>query len=356
MRGEVSERGGYVMPTSGRSDLVPLHLNENLFDVEGSLPVLSTDRRILSRYPQGGSRPLVLALAEHYGLPPEAVFVNAGACAVLNAVFSLCANAGAVAVMPCPTWSYYHDVLGGLGVRCVDVPQRLEPGGYEYDVDAVADQAVRVGATMVVLTSPNNPTGNRVGYEQVRELAKRCQASLVILDEAYFGFADPDPMPIATLVADCPNVVVVRTFSKALGLAFLRVGFAFAGVGAQVLLRRLPVPFGLAGYAQELAIARLADRSYLEAVQGACSEARGALRDGLSDLPGFSVYASDANFVLVRTPPGCARAIRDLLVEHGFLVKLGDGVEMPDHVRITLADAHIIKRVAALICQAQLAL
>ncbi len=294
------------------------------------------------------------ALAEHYGLRPEAVFVNAGACAVLNAVFSLCANAGATAVMPSPTWSYYLDVLGGLGVRCVDVPQRLEPGGFVYDVAAIGERTAKLGASMVVLTSPNNPTGNRVDYGDVRELAGRCPGSLVILDEAYFGFAAPDPLSVAALVDERPNVVVVRTFSKALGLAFLRVGFALAGVGAQVLLRRLPVPFGLAGYAQELAIARLADRGYLEAVRRACQKARDVLSVGLGELPGFFIHASDANFVLVRTPPGRARVLRDLLAEHGYLVKLGDGASMPDHLRITLAEAPVMQRVVGLIRQAQL--
>ncbi|MFH1467388.1 MAG: aminotransferase class I/II-fold pyridoxal phosphate-dependent enzyme [Pseudomonadota bacterium] len=353
LRGEIQERGGYVMPTSGRSELIPLHLNENLFEVEGALPPLPTDRPTLSRYPVGGSRPLVQALADHYGLEPAAIFVNAGACGVLNVVFSLCANAGAVAVMPSPTWSYYHDVLGGLGVRRVDVPQRLGPDGYAYDVDAIAERAVGCGATLVVLTSPNNPTGNRVGYAEVRALAQRCAGSLIVLDEAYFGFAPPDPMPVATLVGDCPNVVVVRTFSKALGLAFLRVGFALAGEQARILLRRLPVPFGLAGYAQELAIARLRDRAYLAAVRQACQRARETLHAGLHDLPGFFVHPSAANFVLVRTPPGRARAIRDHLADHGFLVKLGDSAEMPDHLRITLADVPIMDRVASLVCQFQ---
>jgi histidinol-phosphate aminotransferase len=341
------------MPTSGRSGLIPLHLNENLFEVEGALPSLPTDRQTLSRYPVGGSRPLVQALAAHYGLEPAAIFVNAGACAVLNAVFSLCANAGAVAVMPSPTWSYYHEVLGGLGVRRVDVPQRLGSEGYEYDVDAITECAVRDGATLVVLTSPNNPTGNRVGYAEVRALAQRCSGSLIVLDEAYFGFASPDPIPVAELVDACPNVVVVRTFSKALGMAFLRVGFALAGEGARILLRRLPVPFGLAGYAQQLAIARLADGVYLTSMRQACQLARETLSAGLGDLPGFFVYPSAANFTLVRTPPGRARAIRDHLADHGFLVKLGDAAEMPDHLRITLADAPIMGRVASLVRQFQ---
>ena len=349
LRGEVCEHCGYVMPSNPRSELVPLHLNENLFEVEGALPVFPADRETLSRYPLGGSRPLIQALADHFGLEPEAVFVNAGACAVLNAVFSMCANVGAVAVLPSPTWSYYHEVLGGLGVMRVEVPQRLGADGYRYDVAAIAECAASEGATMVVLTSPNNPTGNRVGYDEVRALAQRCPGSLVILDEAYFGFAPPDPMRVAELVSACPNVVVVRTFSKALGLACLRVGFALAGIGARVLLRRLPVPFGLAGYAQEFAIARLADHGYHAAVQQAWRLARDTICEGLSELDGFFVYPSDANFVLVRTPPGRARAIRDHLAERGFLVKLGDCAEMPDHLRITLAEAPIMERVLALV-------
>jgi histidinol-phosphate aminotransferase len=351
LSGRTVESHTYKMPTNGRTDLVPLHLNENLFEVEGELPAVLLDRQTLSRYPTGGSCSLVNALAEHEGVEPEAVFVNAGACAILNSIFSLCTNAGAVAVLPSPTWSYYDEILSGLDVRLVHVPQLLLPGGYRYDIGAIALQAARVGATMVVLTSPNNPTGNRVGYHQVRDLALQQPGSLVILDEAYFGFAPPDPMPVASLIADCPNVIVVRSFSKALGMAYLRVGYALAGEGAQVLLRRLPVPFGVSGYAQELAIARLGDRAYLAAVRRACQAARQVLATRLGDLPGFLVYDSDANFVLLRTPPGRASIVRDHLMERGYLVKLSDEAEMSDHLRITLADATVMERVATLIIE-----
>jgi histidinol-phosphate aminotransferase len=346
LEGNCLEEHGYVSPSSGSVGMFPLHLNENLFEVEGALPPPSLGHRALSRYPAGGSRPLVQALAAHYGVPPAAVFINAGACAVLNSVFSLCTNAGASAILPSPTWSYYHDVLGGLGVHCVEIPQRREPGRYRYDAGAIAAQAARIGATLVVLTSPNNPTGNRVDYREVQAMARRCAGSLVVLDEAYFGFTDPDPVPVAALIEGCPNLVVVRSFSKALGLAGLRVGFALAGVGARRLLGRLPVPFGLAGIAQELAIARLSDASYLAAVRGACQAARAVLTARLAVLPGFEVFASDANFVLVRTPPGRAGPIRDHLAGHGFLVKLGDAEKMPDHLRITLAEAPVMERVA----------
>lgn len=351
LAGNTSEESGYRMPSNPRADLVQLHLNENLFEIKGDLPQIVIDEKVISRYPVEGCTPLVRALAEKCNVEHKAVSANGGASAVLNAIFSLFANSDAVAILPSPTWAYYHQLLDGLGVQCINVRQNVDDRSFCYDVDALASQSANVGASLIILTSPNNPTGNKISYAEVKEIALACPGSLIVLDEAYHGFSAPDPMPVGALIESCPNIVVVRSFSKALGMAGLRVGFALAGTGAQQLLRRLPVPFGLAGYAQELAIARIQDEGYQIAVRNACSTCRELLYDRLAKIPHFRPYASSANFILVRTPPGQAKNIRDYLASKGYLVKVTEEFEQVDHLRITVAKRSVMERVSELLAE-----
>lgn len=342
----------YEMPRTD-DDVVPLHLNENLLGIAADLPAGLAPPSLadLARYPTEGDRPLQRAVAAAHGVDPEAVFVNTGASAILNQIFAAFANTGATALLPAPTWSYYHTVLASCAIRWHEVPLRQEARRFVYDRDAWLDAVRRRRPSLVAIISPNNPTGNRIGNAEIIDIAGASPDSLVMIDEAYHGLCAPDPVPLAAVLAAAPNVVFVRTFSKAYGLAGLRVGYAVAGRPGQALLGQLPVPFGIPAFAQQLAIARLADDAFLAAVRGACERSREALRRGLQAAPGFVVHDSDANFALVRTPTGRGRAVRDHLRRHGYLVKLLDG-ELTDHLRITMAAPPVMERVAELIAQA----
>lgn len=346
-----AENAEYTMPRNDYRGARMLHLNENLFEVPSRLGAAPRpiDPADLIRYPEGGDRALRRAIADQVCVPETAVFVNCGASALINQLFAVFANCGATALLPEPTWSYYHTVLQNLQIRRAAFPLRCLPDRFAYDRRAMIDAVRREAPDLVVITSPNNPTGNSIRYADVVEVARRAGRALVMVDEAYFGFTRPDPLTVGRVLTLAPNVVFVRTLSKAYGLAGLRVGFAIAGPLGQRLLSRLPVPFGIPAFAQEIAIDRLTDAAFLAGVRRAHAEALAALRDGLAAAEGFTVLDTDANFALVRTPPGRARAVRDHLEAHGYIVKVLSGGPCRDHLRITLATPAVMDEVARLI-------
>jgi histidinol-phosphate aminotransferase len=328
---------------------LPLHMNENLLGVQGALPDpgpwLSPEA--LAAYPDGGDRLLIQAISERYGVADGRIFVHCGASGLLNQVFSSFANAGARALLPDPGWSLYHTLADASGIHRRGVPLRREPAGFGYDLGEALDAAWAHRPDLVVLTSPNNPTGSALRYADVLSLAAACPDSLVVVDEAYHGFAPPDPISEAALLAAVPNVVLLRSFSKAWALAGLRLGFAMAGPLGSALLRRQPLPFGAPAYAQALAAARLRDRGWLPAQRRACAGALAALRGGLAGCGAVTALDSAANFALLRCPGGSAAGLQAALLERGLAVKLLRGGALEDHLRVTLAPPPVMRRVAA---------
>ncbi|MCB9706346.1 MAG: histidinol-phosphate aminotransferase family protein [Myxococcales bacterium] len=333
---------GYAMPACEPDGVARLHLNENL---------LADERPELARYPEGGDRRLLAALARRHGVPEEAVFVNLGASGIIHQLLGAFTNAGATALLPAPTWSFYHSVLAACRIRWREVELRVDDDAYAYDVGAWIAAIERDMPSLVALISPNNPTGNRIAGADVLALARTSPDTLIVVDEAYHGLADDDPLGAAELLAAADNVVLIRTFSKALGLAGIRVGYALSGRMGAALLRRTPVPFGLPAAAQEVALARLGDPERLAEIRERCRAGRDAFANELSGRTGFTVYRSDANFVLTRVPEGRGLALRDHLLGHGVQVKLMGG-RLRDHLRITVAEPALMRRIAGLLVDA----
>ncbi|MFO7562191.1 MAG: histidinol-phosphate transaminase [Enhygromyxa sp.] len=336
----------YQAPANQLGGRLHLHLNENLL-VSRPIPaaLLRVELEDLARYPGGGARELELAIAERFELASERVYLGLGASALLNQIFAAFANCGAEALLPSPTWSYYHTVMRACGIDWRELPMRHRARGFDYDADELIAALVRRAPDLLLLTSPNNPTGTRLGYAELLRIAHAAPESLVVIDEAYYGFAEDDAISPATLLAEAPNVILLRTFSKAFGLAGLRVGFALAGSLGAALLERQPVPFGVPAFAQRIAAHRLRDHEFLAEVRTVAQAARAALERGLAEQPGFTVYDSAANFVLVKVSHTSTTAARDHLRAHGYEVKRLD----EDFLRVTLARPEIMRELARIL-------
>ncbi|MGH8824614.1 MAG: pyridoxal phosphate-dependent aminotransferase [Jiangellaceae bacterium] len=269
--------------------------NENPYPpLPGVLEAVTEAAGVMNRYPDMFATGLVSAVAERFDVPASHVATGTGSVGVLQQVLQATAAEGDEVIYAWRSFEAYPIVVGISGATAVRVP--LDPSA-RHDLDAMAD-AITGRTGLILVCSPNNPTGPVVGRDEMTAFLDRVPDDIVVVvDEAYCEFVrDPAAADGVDLYRDRPNVCVLRTFSKAYGLAGLRVGFAIAHEPVADALRKTAVPFGVSGVAQRAAIESLRrEDALLERVESLVAE-RGRIRDGLL-AQGWSVPVTEANFV-----------------------------------------------------------
>ncbi|HZI96893.1 MAG TPA: histidinol-phosphate transaminase [Actinomycetales bacterium] len=278
--------------------------NENPYPpLPSVLSVVEGAAASMNRYPDMFATALTEAIADHLGVLPEQVATGTGSVGVLGQIVQATCADGDEVVYAWRSFEAYPIVVGISGARAVQVPLTADA---RHDLDAMAG-AVTPATRLVLVCTPNNPTGPAVRRAELEAFLDRVPPDvLVVVDEAYREFVrDPEVPDALDVWRSRPNVVVLRTFSKAYGLAGLRVGYAVAHEPVADALRKTSVPFGVSSLAQEAAVASLrAEAELLErvaALVGERTRVLGALRD-----QGWPVPDSEANFVWV--PAGGATA------------------------------------------------
>jgi len=284
------------------------------------------------RYPDGASFGLRRKLAARLGVGEEQLVFGAGADEILELLAKVLLGPGDECAFAWPSFAMYPIVVQGMGARSVRVPLDAE---FTHDLDAIA-RAVNERTKLVFVCNPNNPTGTSVGREAFDRFVAGLPAGVVLaIDEAYVDFARRADFPDALAwVARRPGTVVLRTFSKAYGLAGLRVGYGVADPELADYLQRARHPFNVSRLAEVAAEAALDDREYTERLRRINSEGIEFLTRELRAL-GFEVWPSDANFVLAKPRRGGVDTFQALLRE-GVIVRPLAGFGMPEHVRITV--------------------
>ncbi|MEX0658409.1 MAG: histidinol-phosphate transaminase [Egibacteraceae bacterium] len=268
----------------------------------------------MHRYPDRRAWALRLALAGRFGLPPEQVWAANGSNEVLAQLFQAYGGPGRRMLTFRPTYSMYPEIA-----------RTTATGHVEGDLDedfrltaAIATEAVtRFDPDLVVLASPNNPTGLSVPPAVVRAVHQAGRA-LVVVDEAYMEFADAASTASATsLIGDCERVVVVRTFSKAWRMAGVRLGYLLGPDWVVDDLRKVRLPYHLDVMTQEAGLVAVDLAAEVTAHIPTIVAERDRMRRALTDL-GVHVFASDANFLLLRTE---VDDLFDRLLARGVLVR-----------------------------------
>jgi len=302
--------------------------NENPFPpLPGVLDAAREAATDLNRYPDPAGTALVTALAGRYGVTPGQVVVGTGSSALLQQLALATCGPGDEVLFAWRSFESYPIVAGVAGARAVPVP--LDAAD-RHDLPAMA-RAVTDRTRLVLLCSPNNPTGTAIGAAELAAFLDRVPADvLVVLDEAYAEFVrDPAAARGPDLVGRYPNLAVLRTFSKAHGLAGLRVGYALAADPVADALRATGVPFGVNTVAQAAALASLAATEPLARRVEAIVAERGRVAAGLR-ARGLAPGHSEANFVWLRRPD--ALEIGAACARQGVLVRAYGS----DGVRITI--------------------
>jgi len=297
----------------------------------------------LSEYPPTDYRRLVEAAAARYGVGPDEVLVGAGADEILDVIGKALLPAGASAIVPAPTYAMYRVITEQRAARAVVVPRRPAADGWSLDVEAV--RAAAGSAAIVWLCSPNNPTGLAEPDGTIEGLLDglaadaadaRREVPIVVLDEAYAEFVGRSLVDLRTAH---PNLIVVRTASKAYALAGLRVGFGLATREVIARLNPYRPPGSVSTVSVTLVTEALLDPSILDANLERVVRERLRLSQALHDA-GWSVGESVTNFMLVDLgSPERAATMAEGLLQRGLVPRtFGSGHPLAGFMRLTVRD------------------
>ncbi|MDB5948507.1 MAG: histidinol-phosphate transaminase [Massilia sp.] len=317
------------------ASIVKLASNENPFGVpESSKQAMAAAVAELGRYPDANGFELKAALSKRYGVPADWITLGNGSNDILEIAAHAFVQGGQSVVYSQYSFTVYALATQGVGARAIVVPAKA----YGHDLDAMA-AAIEDDTRLVFIANPNNPTGTFIAPAEIEAFLKRVPPHvIVVLDEAYNEYLAPEQQfESSEWVRSYPNLLVSRTFSKAYGLAGLRVGFAIAQPAVTDLMNRIRQPFNVNSLAQAAAIAALGDKEFLE--QGAANNAAGYRQfvEAFEEL-GLEYVPSHGNFVLVRVgdDDGAGARINLALLKQGVIVRPVGNYGLPQWLRISI--------------------
>ncbi len=322
------------------SGLIKLNTNENPYPpapgVEKVLKEMSVEG--LRKYPDPTCSKLVDAIADHYDVPSDRVFVGVGSDDVLAMAFLTFFNGTDEILFPDITYSFY-DVWADL----FRIPYRQIPLNEDFSINP-DDYLAKNGG--VVIANPNAPTGVELGFDLVEKIISNNRDSVVIVDEAYVDFGGRSVLP---LIDKYDNLLVVRTYSKSRSLAGLRIGYAF---GQPKLIKYLSdAKFSFNSYTMnipslELGVAAAEDKAYFEEVVSKVVKTREWTKKELKAL-GFVFEDSKTNFIFAKHESVARDHIFSELRKRNILVRAFNGERIKDYLRISIGTDEEMKTVIA---------
>jgi histidinol-phosphate aminotransferase len=317
------------------ANIVKLASNENPFGVpESARQAMAQAAAELGRYPDANGFELKAALSKRYDVPADWITLGNGSNDILEIAAHAFVQKGQAVVYSQYSFAVYALAAQGVGARGIVVPAK----NYGHDLDAMA-AAIDADTKLVYIANPNNPTGTFIGAAEIEAFLNKVPANVVVvLDEAYNEYLEQkDQFESTQWVRKFPNLLVSRTFSKAYGLAGLRVGFAIAQPAVTDLMNRIRQPFNVNSLAQAAAIAALNDKAFLE--KGAENNRAGykQLTAAFEELK-LEYVPSYGNFVLVKVgeDDGAGARVNIALLKQGVIVRPVGAYGLPQWLRISI--------------------
>jgi len=316
----------------GLSNIVKLASNENPLGV--SLLAASAIQKELEKttlYPDGTGFVLKQALVKYLGVEMSTITLGNGSNDVLDLITRAYASPDSEVI-----YSQYAFAVYALSTQSVNAKAVVTPAkDWGHDLDAMFS-AITDKTSLIFIANPNNPTGTYLSASQVKQFLTRVPEHIVVvLDEAYCEYIDESDYPDGvSLLQEFPNLIVTRTFSKAWGLASLRVGYAISNPDIANILNRVRQPFNVNSFALAAAAAVLSDLQYLSKGRQLNDEGLVQVADGLTSL-GLSYIPSVGNFICFEVKEGGGEVYQALL-EQGVIVRPLANYGMPFHLRVSI--------------------
>lgn len=314
----------------GVRDVIKLASNENpLGPSKAALAAVAQSAKELTRYPDGNGYALKIALAEKVQLAPEQITLGNGSNDVLELIARAFAGAGDEIVYSEHAFAVYPIVTKAIGATGVTAAAK----DYGHDLAAILN-AITPRTKLVFIANPNNPTGTWIEPSEIKAFLEKVPENvLVVLDEAYVEYLEQQENTVAWL-QDFHHLIITRTFSKAYGLAGLRIGYALSHPEVADLLNRVRQPFNANSLAQAAAVAALGDENYLQQARETNTAGMKQLLDGFEKL-NLNYIPSKGNFITVNVHRNAAEVFDDLLYE-GVIVRPVANYGLPQHLRVSI--------------------
>jgi histidinol-phosphate aminotransferase len=286
-------------------------------------------------YTQGKKSDLSERLSREIGITEERVLLSYGSEDMLKQVVHCYLRRSEKILLPQQSWWYYKAVASEVFGTHIGYLLHEREDRFVYDVSQIIDLYDEHRPQIILIASPSNPTGNSMSPEDLSTLVKHCSGSVIVLDEAYYGFAGSTTGHLKQLLSHHDRLVVLRTFSKYYALAGLRIGYACIGEDLHQLMKFSERYLGYNRLTEKIALAAIDSAGYYERTAGQIREDNERYFQLFSGLRGFKPFRTDANFILVRYPPGRKGDLEAGLKDRGVIVRFLDEPGTRDCVRIT---------------------
>lgn len=320
------QRIGAYRVEGGQQADVKLNQNESPFDLPLWMKEAILDefkQEAWNRYPDILPFRGIKAYADFVGVSPESVMMSNGSNEMLYTIFLACLSKGGKVVIPEPSFSLYEKLALLLQAEIVSVPMHDDLG---FDVPEIIRRAKEDNAGFIVLSTPNNPTSKSLSFEEIQRIATEVDA-IVLVDEAYVEFSREESA--LGLLEEQPNLIVLRTMSKALALAGMRIGFAMTNPELMAEITKPKIPFTSSRLA-EITLTHVLDNYRLveEAVDYILEE-RERVSAALGAMSDIRVFESDANFIIIRVSD--SKKVFSRLAGEGILVRNVSGYPLMEN-------------------------
>ena len=302
-----------------KEDIIKLGSNENPWGPSPkAMKAIEDEIKSINRYPESQLKELVSEIAKYAGVKDSQVIIGGdGADEIIDVLAKTFIDEGDEFIVPLPSYMYYEYLLQQYGAKPVYAKWNLEKN--ELDVDSIFD-AITDRTKMMFLCSPNNPTGTLIDKEVLIDIASKNPEILIVIDEAYFEYSE---VTNRDLINEFDNIFIIRTMSKVLGLAGMRIGYGLACEEIIEYMHRIKPVFSLTRLSFVAALNTFKDTEYIEDSIKKGIESRQYLYDEVSKIDGLHVFPSKSNFMLidVRKTGFTASELALELMKNGIIVR-----------------------------------
>ena len=321
-----------VKKAYGLDNVVKLASNENPYGCASTVvEFLGSTSMPFEIYPDGYGTALRAKLAEKHSVDESSILFGNGSDEIISIISRALLDEGIHTIMPTPTFPQYVHNAKIEGAEITEIPLK---NGY-HDLNDFT-KAINERTAIIWVCNPNNPTGSLIPSDELERFLEQVPKNiLVVLDEAYFEYVtDPNHVDSITLLDRFPNILVLRTFSKAYGLASFRIGYAVGSSDIITELNKVRNPFNNSTLSVAVASKALEDDAFIEKCRK-LNEIERARYKKFAFEKEIHMYESETNFVLMEVPIDADEA-SEFLLKHGFIVRSGNALGTPGYVRITI--------------------
>jgi len=312
-------------------EVIKLASNENpIGSSPKAIKAIKMSLSNINRYPDGTGFYLKRKIAKHLSLEPANIVLGNGSDELIDVIIKTFVQQDENVVTSDITFLEYEIISKVNGRQVMTAPLKY----FKYDLEAIKKK-IDKKTKLIFIANPNNPTGTYVTKYELDDFMRDLPDNIVVvLDEAYDTFIDVDDFPNSLDNLEKKNIIVLRTFSKAYGLAGLRIGYAVAREEFATFMERVRQPFNVNSLAQSAAIAALDDKEFLGKTKKAVLEGKNYLYQALSSL-GLAYVPSVANFILVDVGRDCLAVFKDML-KYGVIVRDMRQYNLKNFIRVTI--------------------